>query len=205
MTLYLGLTGGIATGKSVASNYFSKQGIPVVDTDKIAHQLMEPGKRNYQGIVDYFGKSILNQDLTINRRILGQIVFNEPEQLAALNAITHPWIKHEAMQQMVIFHQLGHKLCVVDVPLLFESGWDEDVDRTIVIAAKQDLEVKRLMERNNLDRQAALERIQSQMPLAEKIKRADYTIENNGTIAELEHQLADLLKMLRKVDTDGMS
>ena len=205
MTLYLGLTGGIATGKSAASNYFINQGVPVVDTDKIAHELMKPGKRNYQGIVEYFGKGILNQDLSINRKVLGQIVFNEAEQLAALNAITHPGIRDETMLQMQRYHEMGYWICVVDVPLLFEAGLEEIVDKTLVIYTTPELELERLMQRDHLNSSAALERIHSQMPLKQKVKKADYAIENTGTIDELERNLGNLLNELRKVEEDGMS
>ncbi|GBG04514.1 dephospho-CoA kinase [Lactobacillus rodentium] len=205
MTVYLGLTGGIATGKSAASNYFINQGVPVVDTDKIAHELMKPGKRNYQGIVEYFGKGILNQDLSINRKVLGQIVFNEAEQLAALNAITHPGIRDETMLQMQRYHEMGYRICVVDVPLLFEAGLEEIVDKTLVIYTTPELELERLMQRDHLNSSAALERIHSQMPLTQKVKKADYAIENTGTIDELERNLGNLLDELRKVEEDGMS
>ena len=100
MTLYLGLTGGIATGKSTASEYFRTQGVPVVDTDKIAHKLMEPGQASYKAIVNEFGSKILNEDKTINRKKLGEIVFNNPSRLNLLNDLTHPLIRKETFRQM---------------------------------------------------------------------------------------------------------
>lgn len=200
MTFYLGLTGGIATGKSTASKYFHNQGIPVVDTDKIAHILMEPGQASYQEILKEFGQRILNSDLTIDRKKLGRIVFNDPKQLNILNHITHPLIRAEAFRQMKKIQEENYPLCIVDVPLLFEGGWEGYVDKTLVITTTPQLELKHLMQRDNLSEANAKKRIESQLPLKEKIKIADYTIENTSTIDKLEKQLSELLDKLRKAN-----
>ena len=205
MTLYLGLTGGIATGKSTASEYFRTQGVPVVDTDKIAHELMEPGQASYKAIVNEFGSKILNEDKTINRKKLGEIVFNNPSRLNLLNDLTHPLIRKETFRQMKECQQNGSSLCVVDVPLLFESNWNKYVDKTLVIYTTPELELKHLMERDGLSYREAIKRINSQLPLKEKVKKADYTIENTATIDKLEKQLSELLQTLRKGERNGMS
>lgn len=200
MTFYLGLTGGIATGKSAASKYFHAQGIPVVDTDKIAHMLMEPGQASYQGILKAFGPIILKPDLTIDRKKLGKIVFNDPKKLNILNQLTHPLIRTEAFRQMKKIQEENYPLCIVDVPLLFEGGWEKYVDKTLVITTTPELELARLMQRDNLSKVSAQKRIESQLPLKEKVKMADYTIENTSTIDKLEKQLNGLLENLRKAN-----
>lgn len=200
MTIYLGLTGGIATGKSTASRYFHDQGLPVVDTDKIAHRLMEPGQASYQKILKEFGPKILKRDLTIDRKKLGKIVFNDPKELNALNQLTHPLIRVEAFRQMKEIQEEGYPLCIVDVPLLFEGGWEKYVDKTLVITTTPQLELEHLMQRDNLSEASAKKRIESQLPLKEKVKMADYTIENTFTIDKLEKQLNDLLEKLRKAN-----
>lgn len=205
MTLYLGLTGGIATGKSTASKYFLTQGVPVVDTDKIAHQLMEPGQASYQAIVKNFGSKILQKNQTIDRKKLGAIVFNDHKQLNILNDLTHPLIRKETFRQMDKYKTQDYPICVVDVPLLFESGWDKYVDKTLVIATTPELELEHLMQRDNLSKAEAEKRINSQLPIKEKVKKASYTIENTATIDKLEKQLSELLKVLRKVEANGVS
>ena len=171
MTYFLGLTGGIASGKSTADNFFEKQNIPIIDSDLIAHQIMEVGQKGYQAIVNYFGKNILNDDQTINRHKLGGIVFNDKTKLKKLNEITHPLVHQEIKRKMERYRLNQKKLVVVDVPLLFESGFESLCD-------------------------GALVRINNQMPLSEKEKRATYVVANTGTIDDLEKRLSDLLQKI---------
>ncbi|WEV36438.1 dephospho-CoA kinase [Lactobacillus sp. ESL0677] len=204
MTLVLGLTGGIASGKSTADAFFRKKGLPIIDSDLIAHQILNVGEAGYLQVIQYFGKKFLNSDQTINRHQLGKVVFSSPEQLAILNKITHPLIFQTIQAKITQNKQAGKQLIIVDAPVLFESGGQKYCDKTLLIAIPEDMQIERLMQRDQLTRQAALNRIKSQMPLAQKIKLADYVVTNTGTIEELEAKLAELLLKL-KGEKNGMS
>lgn len=194
MTYFLGLTGGIASGKSTADNFFKKKNIPIIDSDLIAHQIMEVGQSGYKTVVTYFGPDILNDDQTINRQKLGEIVFNDKAKLKELNKLTHPLVHQEIRRQMEQYSLKKEKLVVIDVPLLFESGFESLCDGVLVIAISSELQIKRLMKRNNFTKKEALARINNQMPLKEKEKRATYVVANTGTIRDLEKRLSDLLQ-----------
>ena len=196
MTYFLGLTGGIASGKSTADEFFKKKIIPIIDSDLIAHKIMEIGQNGYKAVVDYFGTDILNDDQTINRRKLGGIVFNDKAKLKKLNELTHPLVHQEIKQQMARYRANQEKLVVIDVPLLFESGFESLCDGVLVISISPELQLKRLMKRNNFTEKEALSRINNQMPLSEKEKRATYVVANTGTINDLEKRLSDLLQKI---------
>lgn len=205
MTVVLGVTGGIASGKSTVDNFFHQKDIPVIDSDVISHEILTPGNVGYAAVVSQFGPSYLNPDKTINRRKLGELVFNEPRQLQILNKITHPLIFQEIENRITQNKQAGKQLVVVDVPLLFESGDQSYYDSILLIAVPEDLQIKRLRQRDHLNRAESLRRIHSQMPLVEKEKLADYVITNTGTIKELESKLNRLLLKIKEENQHGMS
>lgn len=194
MTYFLGLTGGIASGKSTADEFFKKKKIPIIDSDLIAHKIMEIGQNGYKAVVDYFGTDILNDDQTINRRKLGGIVFNDKAKLKKLNELTHPLVHQEIKQQMARYRANQEKLVVIDVPLLFESGFESLCNGVLVISITPELQIERLMKRNAFTKKEAIARINNQMPLSEKEKRATYVVANTGTIDNLEKKLSDLLQ-----------
>lgn len=194
MTYFLGLTGGIASGKSTADDFFKKENIPIIDSDLIVHQIMEVGQNGYNAVVAYFGTNILNDDQTINRRQLGEIVFSDKAKLKKLNELTHPLVHQEIKLQMEQYSLEKEKLVVIDVPLLFESGFESLCDGVLVISISPELQIKRLMKRNNFTKKEALARIDNQMPLSEKEKRATYVVTNIGKISDLEEKLSDLLQ-----------
>ena len=194
MTYFLGLTGGIASGKSTADEFFKKKKIPIIDSDLIAHKIMEIGQNGYKAVVDYFGTDILNDDQTINRRKLGGIVFNDKAKLKKLNELTHPLVHQEIKQQMAQYRANQEKLVVIDVPLLFESGFESLCNGVLVISITPELQIERLMKRNAFTKKEAIARISNQMPLSEKEKRATYVVANTGTIDDLEKKLSDLLQ-----------
>lgn len=196
MTYFLGLTGGIASGKSTADDFFKKKNIPIIDSDLIAHQIMKVGQAGYQAVVDYFGSKILNDNQAINRHKLGEIVFNDKAKLKKLNSLTHPLVHQEIKRQMEQYRLNQEKLVVIDVPLLFESGFESLCDGVLVISISPELQLKRLMKRNNFTEKEALVRINNQMPLSEKEKRATYVVANTGTINDLEKRLSDLLQKI---------
>ena len=194
MTYFLGLTGGIASGKSTADEFCKKKKVPIIDSDLIAHKIMEIGQNGYKAVVDYFGTDILNDDQTINRRKLGGIVFNDKAKLKKLNELTHPLVHQEIKQQMAQYRANQEKLVVIDVPLLFESGFESLCNGVLVISITPELQIERLMKRNAFTKKEAIARINNQMPLSEKEKRATYVVANTGTIDDLEKKLSDLLQ-----------
>lgn len=178
--ILVGLTGGVATGKSTVAKMFTRCGAVVIDADELAREVVKPGKPAWRKIVKTFGKGVLNPDRTINRQALGDIIFSQPGKRRALERIIHPPV---AREQMRLTRQAARKnpnvVVIYDVPLLFEAGIDKRVDRTIVVTADRETQIARLKQRNGLTRTEALRRIKSQMPLAEKRRRADYVF--NGT------------------------
>ncbi|NLG33322.1 MAG: dephospho-CoA kinase [Syntrophomonadaceae bacterium] len=181
----IGLTGGIASGKSTVSKVLGELGAIVIDVDKLAHKAMEPHNPAWTDIVNYFGREILAADMTIDREKLGQVVFNDPDKLKKLNAITHPRI-HELVKQQIHCLRLSQPdaLVFVEVPLLYESNQEKNYDEVWVVWVDRETQIKRLMQRNGLDRGLAIKRIESQMPLDEKAKRADVVIDNSKGVEE---------------------
>lgn len=205
MTKVLGLTGGIASGKSTADHFFQKQGLPLIDSDQIAHQILTPGQEGYNLVVKKFGSGFLTATKEIDRRRLGQTVFSDQSCLQTLNDITHPLIFREIQHRIAQNKRIKQPLVIVDAPLLFETGGQSYCDQTLLIAVPEQIQLERLQTRDGLDEAEALKKIHSQMPLAQKEKLADYVVTNTGTISELENKLAQLLLELKKENQDGMS
>lgn len=198
--LVLGLTGGIATGKSTASQYLSdKYHIPIVDADKIAREIVEPGTPCYHAIVEHFAAKIPNLVVEsaaegkaggLNRIALGAYVFTHKEELAKLNSITHPAIRKRILYLIFRAYTRNEPVVILDIPLLFESGMDWLCSRVLTIACDEDVQLARLLLRNpELTREQALSRLNSQMSLSKKIQLTDYHIMNNGSVEKLEAEL----------------
>jgi len=194
LTLVIGLTGSIATGKSTISNLFKDWGFPVVDADQIARDVVEPGKVAYENIVAYFGHSILNDDLTIDRQQLGAIVFNDEKEREKLNGFIHPEIRKEMLKQRDHYVQQGVSAVIFDIPLLFESKLFSYVEKVLVVYVEPEIQLERLMKRDGSSEEEALKRIHSQIPITEKREKADAVVNNSGTIEESEQQLRSILK-----------
>lgn len=191
----IGLTGGIAAGKSTASALIREMGIPVICADTIAHAVMEPGAKAYKAVVKEFGKEILDRKKNIDRKALGRIVFGNPILIKKLNSLVHPFVIEETKKQIDCHSRGGGNpgAIVLDVPLLFETNLDKLCDTTILIAAPTKVTLQRITKRDGLTRKEALERINSQMTLEEKKKLADFVIENTGTKALLKKKIQLLL------------
>ena len=192
MSLVIGLTGGIASGKSTVSTMFKEMNIPVVDADVEARLAVMKGEAAYFQIIDTFGKDIL-LDGEIDRQELGSIIFHQEEKRKLLNEIVHPEVRKRMMEQVEEAQQTGGEVIVLDIPLLFESKLTYMVEKTILVYVDYDIQLERLMKRNSLSIDDAKARIQSQMPLNEKIKLADASINNNGSIEETKKQLINVL------------
>lgn len=194
MAIVIGLTGSIATGKSTVSRMFEDFHIPVVDADKIAREVVYPGEKAYESIVEAFGESILLPDKELDRPALGSIIFADESKRKLLNSIIHPAIRERIFQQKDAHIKAGERCVVLDIPLLFEGNYSKVVDRTIVVSVDESVQLERLMLRNQLTEEEARERIESQLSIREKTKLASAVIDNNGTIAESREQLEKILK-----------
>lgn len=187
--ILVGLTGGVATGKSTVAALFKRFGAVVIDADALAREVAETGKPAWRDIVTVFGAEVLNPDRTINRRALGAIVFRNKAKRRRLEQIIHPRVAREQIRlTRAAAKRDSHAVVLYDVPLLFEAGIDKRVDKTIVVTADRETQIARLRRRNGLSRAEALRRIRSQMPLADKVVWADYVFD--GTMKK--HLLSKL-------------
>ena len=193
MALIIGLTGGIASGKSTIANMLKNEGITVIDADVESRLAVEQGEEAYDHIVNHFSKSILLEDGSINRAKLGEIIFNIKEERMKLNEIVHPAVRKRMLQKKESAENNGEAIIIMDIPLLFESEFTELVDKTLLVFVDEDIQLQRLMERNHYSKQEALARIHSQMPLADKKRLADVVIDNNGSLEQTELQLKNVL------------
>lgn len=196
--LSVGLTGGIATGKSLVSGIFKELGAYIIDADIISRNLVEPGQPAYREIIDFFGSDILNDDKSINRGKLGSLVFADHSLKEKLEEIVHPRVIEE---QQKLIRQISledrEAIIIIDAPLLIESGFYQKVEILIVVTASEKTVVERLFRRNGLSEEEAKLRISSQMPIEEKEEMADYIIDNNGKIDKTRERVLEVMAELR--------
>nr|WP_197537058.1 dephospho-CoA kinase [Tepidanaerobacter acetatoxydans] len=190
----VGLTGGIASGKSTVSSLLKDKGAAIIDADEIAKEIMSKGKPVWINVVNHFGEQILNDDKSdIDRKKLADIVFSDRIQLEALNSLTHPEILKEIKKQLENYKKAGRKVIVIDAALLLESGLDALVDEVWLVAVDEKTQIKRLiMREKDMAHAQALNRIKSQMPLKEKLKYANRVIDNNAGIEETREQIDEI-------------
>jgi len=190
----IGLTGGIASGKSKVSSYLRSRGAFVIDADRIARKIVEPYKNAWKKIVEIWGEEILSPDLSLDRSRLGAIVFSDKEALERLNAITHPEIIREIEYELR--EKSFEELIILDAPLLIEAGLCDVVDEVWLVSVTVENQLERLCKRDDISREEAKKRINSQMPLKEKEKYAHLIIDNNGTWEETGAFMEDILKKI---------
>ncbi|WP_348936167.1 dephospho-CoA kinase [Bacillus sp. BS1807G30] len=200
MTLVIGLTGGIASGKSTVSQMIKEKGIRVVDADIIAKEAVSKGSAALHQIVQTFGEEVLLPNGELNRQQLGTIIFSDEEKRKQLNAIVHPEVRKEMLKQRDEGVSNNETFVVLDIPLLFESKLEGLVDRIIVVYTTPELQLSRLMNRNDLSEEEALNRIHSQQPLEEKCQKADRVIENTKDLAFMRKQLENILNEWEHTD-----
>jgi dephospho-CoA kinase len=202
-----GLTGGIATGKSTVSGFLADAGARIVDADKIAQQVVKTGTRAFDDIVSFFGPRILEPGGELDRKRLGDIIFNDPVKKARLNAIVHPQVFKQVNETVSrIATRSPHAVVILDIPLLFETQMEIDLAEIIVVYAPERIQLTRLMARDCLDEDAALARIRSQMPIKEKRRRATMVIDNDGSLTRCRDQaLAVYQHLKRRADNDGLA
>lgn len=194
MALVVGLTGGIASGKSTVSNFIREKGFTIIDADLEARLAVEVDEPAYNEIIAYFGKEIIMDTGEINRAKLGEIIFNHEEKRLKLNSIVHPDVRRRMTEKREQAISNGEKLIVMEIPLLFESKLTGMVDKVLLVYVDEQTQLERLMNRNQFSKEEALARIGSQMPLKNKVKLSDAVIDNNGSLEETEIQLNNILK-----------
>ncbi|GEK30097.1 dephospho-CoA kinase [Kurthia zopfii] len=192
--MIIGLTGSIASGKSTVAKMLEEMNFPIVDADQVARVVVEPGKQALQEIVEQFGEDILLEDGQLNRQKLGSIIFHDPSKRTVLNDIMHPAIRKEMLAQRDCWVEQGAEVVVMDIPLLFESKLQHFVEKILVVSVKEDTQLTRLMERNQLSEEDAKARISSQLPLSVKEDGADAVIYNNDSVEKTKEQLRYILK-----------
>ncbi len=184
--LVIGLTGGIASGKTTVTQYFRDHDVSVIDADVLGHRTYEPGTDTFAAVVATFGDDLVADDGSIDRRVLGGKVFGKPEELKRLTDIVWPGIRKLASEELSALEVAGTELAVLEAAVLFEAGWEDLVDEIWVTVVEPDLAVTRLAERNGLEEADARARIESQLSNEERIGKAGYVIENNGTLEALQ-------------------
>jgi dephospho-CoA kinase len=199
----IALTGGIATGKSHVRARFEALGVPTIDSDVLARQAVEPGTPGIAAVVREFGADMLDAAGALDRKKLAAVVFADPARRRVLEAIIHPAVRAAtdawfgALDPAIPF-------AIADIPLLYETGRDQDFDAVVVTAAEPQEQLRRVMARDGLDETAARQRIASQLPIAVKVARADYVIRTDGTFEDTERQVKEVIeRLLEENDNDG--
>lgn len=190
----IGITGGIASGKSSISQFIREElGFTIIDADIAAREVVEPGQEAYRAIIKVFGSELLLPDDSIDRAKLGSIIFHDEKKRQMLNEIVHPAVRKRMLEQKETAFALGENVLFMDIPLLFESNLTHMVDKTILIYVDELIQLERLIKRNGLSEVDAKARVDSQMPLVEKKKLADVVINNNGSLLESKKQVKQVL------------
>ncbi len=198
--LIVGLTGGVASGKTAASQVLKEEGAYIIDADQIARELVQPHQPAWNELIRAFGKEILQEDGSLHRKKLADKVFADPKQRKRLNQILHPRIKEEMDRRT---KEIGQKdpeaIVVIDAPLLVELGNHHEMDKLIVVNSTQTQQIERLKDRDGISPEEALRILSSQMPLGEKVKLADFVIGNEGSLEETKKRAREVFKELKKV------
>jgi len=198
LTRVIGLTGGIGSGKSTISQYLAELGAVVIDADKIGHQVFQPGTGAWRDVVATFGQQVVAPGGEIDRKKLGEIVFNDPESMTRLNEIMHPRMYQMAEEQIEQYRRQGVPAVVLEAAILIEAGWTPLVDEVWVVTVSEKAVVKRLKEQRGLDEEQTLSRIRSQMQTEERIKHADIVISNDADLSKVKARVKELWDRLQK-------
>lgn len=193
----IGLTGGIASGKSTVTMILKQLGIPVCDTDELARIVVEKHSEGLAQLVATFTEIILTPEKTLDRQKLSALIFDDPQKRQQVNSILHPLIFQKVNQWLDEQEAMQADMVVVDVPLLYEVGYDKQVDAVLVVAVDETCQKERLMLRNQLSEQEADARLKAQLPLSSKVKRADFVVDNNGTLQETIQQVQTLVETIK--------
>lgn len=189
--MIIGITGGIASGKSTVSNYLKTKGFSIFDADKIAKELLEK-EEIIAKLIKVFGKDILNENLKVNRKKLKEIVFENKNLLNNLNEIIHPEVF--SFYEKIKKNKSSNEIFIFDVPLLFETGFDKLCDKTLLVVTDRNTQINRIIKRDNISEELAEKIISSQMSDKEKKEKANFIIENTGTVEDLKKKIDKLCK-----------
>ena len=193
----IGITGSVATGKSTVSGMFaSLLGADVISADEIVARLLTPGEKTWKKVTEIFGKGILKDDSSIDRKELGNLVFSDTSLKEKLEDIVHPEVKRIIGEQLKCFRDCGKGLVIIEVPLLFESKMESMVDVIVVVVRDEHLQLETLHKGKNLSRKEAMRRIKAQMPLKEKVQRAHFVVDNNSTLYDTRRQVKKICACL---------
>ena len=193
----VGLTGGIASGKSTVAEILKRQGAAIINADVLAREVVEPDRQAWTEIVNTFGTAVLQPDRALDRQKLRAIIFDDPDARKKLESISHPQVRALAEQRIREHAAAGYAVIVYEVPLLFEGNLQEWLRPVILVACDVDTQRKRLQSRDNLSAVQAQKHIEAQMSLEEKRRLADYVIENNGSLEDLERQVQAVLEKIK--------
>ncbi|MGE4534352.1 dephospho-CoA kinase [Halomonas sp.] len=199
--MIIGLTGGIASGKSTVARAFEALGAPWVDADDVAREVVEPGEPALAEIAERFGAEALNEDSTLNRRALREIIFQDERERRWLESVTHPRIRERLIAHLERLAADGAPYLLLVTPLLFESGQFEMVDRALVIDVPEALQIERTAARDGVNADQARRIVAAQMPRAERLARADDVLDNGGSEVEMRRQVADLDRRYRQLSS----
>lgn len=197
MPRIIGITGGIASGKSTVTEFLRQQGYQVIDADQLVHELQDPGGRLYQALLSTFGSTILQEDGRLDRPKLGAMIFGNPELLAQSSQLQNEIIREELARRRDLLAET-EDIFFMDLPLLFELGYDNWFDQIWLVDVTEETQLSRLMARNDLSQEEAEKRIAAQLSLQEKRKRANVLIENNGSLEGTRQQIRDALQKLER-------
>ncbi|MEW6114746.1 MAG: dephospho-CoA kinase [Thermodesulfobacteriota bacterium] len=195
--LVVGLTGGIASGKSTVSRMFKDAEVPVICLDELAREVVKPGSPALEEIRNEFGDAVVDSDGRLDRNAMARLVFADPKKRKRLEAIIHPRVGQEKDRIASELERSGHDLVVVDVPLLYEVGWDQSCDVVVVVYAPGKVQEQRLRERDGLTEMDAHSRLRAQKPIDEKRDAADLVIDNSGSLDDTRAQFQEVLSRLR--------
>lgn len=192
----VGLTGGIGSGKSTVARFFAEQGVPVVDADRLAREVVEPGTDGLAEVVREFGDDVLDESGRLDRAALGRHVFGDPEARARLEAILHPRIAQASATRFAELSREGHPYAIYEAALLVEKGTHRMMNALIVVTASEATQIERVCARDGLDENDARARIEAQLPLADKVRVADYVIENEGSLEQTRERTLEVHRAL---------
>jgi dephospho-CoA kinase len=194
----IGLTGGIATGKSTVAGILKNAGAIIIDADRIARDVVKKGLPAYREIVKAFGEKVLQPDGEINRSVLGDIIFHDPQKKQLLNSIVHPHVREETNRQLKHIEKTDpNTMVILDIPLLIEANMHKDLSEVIVVYAPEHIQIRRLMQRDNISEAEAMARVRSQMPIDEKKDLATIVIDNTGTKEKTRKETLTIFQRLK--------
>lgn len=196
-TAIIGLTGGYGSGKSTVADIFAENGCSVIDADELAHRAIEKGRPAWRKITGRFGKTILREDGSIDRKKLACIVFSEKQELKFLNSVIHPVVIREIKKEIAVAAKRGARVAVISAPLLIEAGVNKLCDKVVVIKIKKEVQLERCAKSKHETIAGIKKRIAAQMPPTEKLKYADCFIDNNGPLSKTEKQVVDILGKIK--------